>query len=155
MKFWVLSNAGNFLTMRATVSILRGVFWHGLISSVPYHTVDKIVYVCCNMVARSRSVYTSWTIQTSRYHFARRERCYGDLMSPATIKRTCVVMQNSRYFYPILSKFGVFRQIRLYRNPASGSRADSFGRTDKKPEVTLCTAYANAFFFIVQQSSWA
>jgi hypothetical protein len=41
-----------------------------------------------NIMTRSRNVYTSLAILTAWYHFAGRECFYGDLMSPATIKRT-------------------------------------------------------------------
>jgi hypothetical protein len=48
--------------------------------------------MCNRIAALSRNIYTSSAILTAWYHFARRERCYGDLMWPATINRTYVVM---------------------------------------------------------------
>jgi len=44
--------------------------------------------VQCNSVARSRNVYTSSAILTASYHFIRRQRFYGDQVSPVKINRT-------------------------------------------------------------------
>jgi len=43
-------------------------------------------------MARSRNIYTSSAILRGCYQFARRERFYGDLMTPVTVKCTQVFM---------------------------------------------------------------
>jgi len=53
-----------------------------------------------------RNVYTFSTTLTAWYHFIRRQRFYGDLISPATVKRTYVFMK-----YPIFVLFGISRRI--------------------------------------------
>jgi hypothetical protein len=72
----------------------------------------KICNVCKkgNILARSRNVYTSSAIVTAWYPFTQRERFCSDLMSPVIIKYTYVFVQSSRYFCPILIKFGFSRQ---------------------------------------------
>jgi len=50
-----------------------------------------------NIVARAPNVYTPSAILTAWY-FTLKEIFYGDFMSPATIKRTNVVMKNTLYF---------------------------------------------------------
>jgi len=48
-------------------------------------------------------------------------------------------MYSARYLSPILTKFGVSRQIfaevsntKFYENPSSGNRADTCGQTDQQ-----------------------
>ena len=61
------------------------------------------MYVERNIVARSRNVYTSSTILTTWYHSSRKERYYGDLMSPATIKQAYIFKWSARKCYSIVT----------------------------------------------------
>ena len=42
----------------------------------------------------------------SLYHFTRRQRLYGDFMSPVTTTLTWVFMESAQQFCPIITKFG-------------------------------------------------
>lgn len=55
-----------------------------------------------------RNVYTFSTTVTAWFHFIRREPFYGDLISPAIVKRIYIFMK-----YPIFVLFGIFRRILL------------------------------------------
>jgi hypothetical protein len=58
---------------------------------------DTGIYISCNTMVRSLNVYTSSVILTASQHSTRRERLYGDLMSPTSIKRTSVFMYGARF----------------------------------------------------------
>lgn len=65
-------------------------------------------------------------------------------MSPATVKRTKVVMSSARYSWPFLTKFEFSRRIlknvsstKFDGNPSSESRPDIDGRTDVSKEIIV------------------
>jgi hypothetical protein len=83
-------------------------------------------------------------------HCSRRERFYGDLMSPATIKvlrSSCNVPDIFAEFYPNLGFLGRFH-IKFHGNPSSESRAVTCAETDRRTDMTKTTGafcdYANA-----------
>jgi len=82
------------------------------------------------------------------YHLSRRERFYGDLVSPVKTQpwlrgSSCLVP--NIFFPPVLIKFGFFSgrfllKVPTYKfdgNPFSGSRSDTCGRTDRWMDIQI------------------
>ena len=75
------------------------------------------------------------------HHCSGRERFYGDLISPATIKRSEQFMWSARYFCPTVSEFEFSGQILIEVSnikfegyPPSGNRPETCGQTDGRTD---------------------
>jgi hypothetical protein len=97
---------------------------------------------------RSCNIYASSSIVRVCYKFTLTDRFYGYLMSPATIKRIQVFIQNVWYLWSILSKFG-FSQNIFYKSaqdqisresiqcePRSNETRGTEGRMDGQTDIT-------------------
>jgi hypothetical protein len=90
------------------------------------------MYLQRNTETLSLYVFTCSAVLTSWYHFIRRQRFYGDFISPATIDRW-----SAWRFCPILTKFGISRQmlIKAYNIEFQlNLSTDTCGQTDRRTD---------------------
>ena len=93
-----------------------------------------------NTLARSCNVCTSPTILTACYHFSRRERFYGYLMSPVTIQlylrfhvKYPIFLPDFNQSWNISTDFLKRSNRKFHVNPSCGSRhTDTRRQTDRR-----------------------